>query len=309
MIYVFAYTPLKRISNFNTLVGTVPGALPPLIGWVAARGRIDPGAWSLFTIMVLWQLPHFFAISWMCREDYSRAGFQMISNDDVAAIAVPVRASFSMLLLVVAGLPAFVGVVSQIMSPSNCSRGMLCRRRASLPAETDAPLRAFALSHFYHLPSVAPRRVSPDQVMSTITAPAARRNSSLLSDTWRWILLLFPIVIAAGLFLLRQIEVNALARRSLPDLRNCSPFQLTNQDGKPFGSSQLAGKIWIADFVFTSCRGPCPIISTRMSELQKPLRDSDVHLISFTVDPDTDTPEVLHGYGERLHAQTVAGIF
>ena len=107
-----------------------------------------------------------------------------------------------------------------------------------------------------------------------------------------------------GLFLLRQIEVNALARRALPDYGTVPPFQLTNQDGKPFSSSQLAGKIWIADFVFTSCRGPCPIISTRMSELQKPLRDSDVHLISFTVDPDTDTPEVLHGYADRLHAQS-----
>jgi heme o synthase len=117
-IYVFAYTPLKRISSFNTLVGTIPGALPPLIGWVAARGKIDPGAWSLFTIMVLWQLPHFFAISWMCREDYSRAGFQMISNDDVRGDrSASQSVFFTMLLLVVAGLPAFVGVVSQIYVP------------------------------------------------------------------------------------------------------------------------------------------------------------------------------------------------
>ena len=140
--------------------------------------------------------------------------------------------------------------------------------------------------------------------MSTVTAPDSRRNASILSDTWRWILLFFPIVIAAGLFLLRQAEVKALARRPLSDYGTVPLFNLTNQDGKPFGSAQLAGKIWIADFVFTSCRGPCPIISSRMSELQKPLRDSDVHLISFTVDPDTDTPEVLHGYAERLHAQS-----
>jgi protoheme IX farnesyltransferase len=117
-IYVFAYTPLKRVTSFNTLVGTVPGALPPLIGWVAARGRIDPGAWSLFAIMVLWQLPHFFAISWMCREDYSRAGFQMISNDDVRGDrSASQSVFFTMLLLVMAGLPAFVGVVSQIYVP------------------------------------------------------------------------------------------------------------------------------------------------------------------------------------------------
>jgi protoheme IX farnesyltransferase len=118
IIYIFAYTPLKRISNFNTLVGTVPGALPPVVGWVAARGRIDPGAWSLFAIMVLWQLPHFFAISWMCREDYSRAGFQMISNDDVRGDrSASQSVFFTMLLLVIAGLPAFVGVASQIYVP------------------------------------------------------------------------------------------------------------------------------------------------------------------------------------------------
>lgn len=118
VIYILAYTPLKRISNFNTLVGTVPGALPPVIGWVAARGRIDPGAWSLFVIMVLWQLPHFFAISWMYREDYARAGFQMISNDDVRADrSASQSVFFAMLLLVVAGLPAFVGIASQIYVP------------------------------------------------------------------------------------------------------------------------------------------------------------------------------------------------
>jgi len=117
-IYIFAYTPLKRVSTFNTLVGAVPGALPPLIGWTAARGRIDAGAWSLFAIMMLWQLPHFFAISWMYREDYSRAGFQMISNDDESGgRSASQSVLFSMLLLAVAGLPAFVGVVSAIYVP------------------------------------------------------------------------------------------------------------------------------------------------------------------------------------------------
>ncbi len=117
-IYIFAYTPLKRVSTFNTLVGAVPGALPPLIGWAAARGQIDAGAWSLFTIMMLWQLPHFFAISWMYREDYSRAGFQMISNDDESGgRSASQSVLFSMLLLVVGGLPAFVGIVSAVYVP------------------------------------------------------------------------------------------------------------------------------------------------------------------------------------------------
>ena len=115
LIYIFAYTPLKRISNFNTLVGAVPGALPPLIGWTAARGTIDAGAWSLFAILFFWQLPHFFAIAWMYRDDYTRAGFQMISNEDRSGErSASQSVFFSILLLVIAGLPAFIGMTTQI---------------------------------------------------------------------------------------------------------------------------------------------------------------------------------------------------
>jgi protoheme IX farnesyltransferase len=115
LIYIFAYTPLKRISNFNTLVGAVPGALPPLIGWTAARGTIDAGAWTLFAILFFWQLPHFFAIGWMYRDDYARAGFQMISNDDRGGErSASQSVFFSILLLVIAGLPAFVAMTTPV---------------------------------------------------------------------------------------------------------------------------------------------------------------------------------------------------
>ncbi|MBX6325521.1 MAG: protoheme IX farnesyltransferase [Chthoniobacterales bacterium] len=112
LIYIFAYTPLKRASTANTIVGAVPGAIPPMIGWAAARGTIDVGAWSLFVILLLWQLPHFFAIAWMYREDYARAGFRMISSDDrTGERSASQSVFFCMLLLVLAGLPAFVGIV------------------------------------------------------------------------------------------------------------------------------------------------------------------------------------------------------
>ncbi len=112
-IYIFAYTPLKRASTANTLVGAIPGAIPPMIGWAAARGTIEAGAWSLFAILLLWQLPHFFAIAWMYREDYSRAGFRMISSDDhTGERSASQSVFFCILLLVLAGLPAFVGIVT-----------------------------------------------------------------------------------------------------------------------------------------------------------------------------------------------------
>ena len=76
--YVAVYTPLKRRSSFGTVIGAIPGALPPIIGWAAAEGALPPQAWALFGIMFLWQLPHFLAIAWMYREDYARAGFPML---------------------------------------------------------------------------------------------------------------------------------------------------------------------------------------------------------------------------------------
>lgn len=117
-IYIFGYTPLKRTSTANTAVGAIPGAIPPVIGWVAARGRIDAGAWSLFAILALWQLPHFFAIAWMHRDDYSRAGFRMISSDDQSGErSASQSVFFSILLLIIAGLPASLGVVTMFYVP------------------------------------------------------------------------------------------------------------------------------------------------------------------------------------------------
>jgi protein SCO1 len=124
------------------------------------------------------------------------------------------------------------------------------------------------------------------------------------STAWKATLILIPIVTAGLLFWLRQAQVQQLTNRTISSYGTLPSFEFVNQDAQPFGSAQLAGKIWIADFIFTSCPGPCPIISTRMSELQKPLEKTDIHLVSFTVDPETDIPEVLRGYAEKLHAQS-----
>jgi protoheme IX farnesyltransferase len=80
--YVFIYTPLKRVTWLNTAVGAVPGALPPLMGWTAARGELTTEGWALFAILAFWQLPHFLAIAWMYRDEYSRAGFKMLPGVD-----------------------------------------------------------------------------------------------------------------------------------------------------------------------------------------------------------------------------------
>jgi protoheme IX farnesyltransferase len=76
--YLLAYTPLKKRTVWATFIGAFPGAIPPMIGWAAASGRVETGAWLLFLILFFWQFPHFHAISWMYREDYARAGIQML---------------------------------------------------------------------------------------------------------------------------------------------------------------------------------------------------------------------------------------
>jgi len=77
-LYVLIYTPMKKLTWLNTSMGSIPGALPPMGGWTAATGSIDSGAWILFAILYLWQHPHFFAIAWMCKNDYKKAGFKML---------------------------------------------------------------------------------------------------------------------------------------------------------------------------------------------------------------------------------------
>jgi protoheme IX farnesyltransferase len=76
--YLWIYTPLKRVTTLNTAIGAIPGALPPLMGWTAARDHISTGGWALFAILFFWQLPHFLAIAWIYREDYARGGFAML---------------------------------------------------------------------------------------------------------------------------------------------------------------------------------------------------------------------------------------
>lgn len=80
--YLFWYTPLKRVSPHATLVGALPGALPPLIGWTAATGEVSLGGWILFLVLFFWQMPHFLSLAWLYRKDYARAGYKMLTVED-----------------------------------------------------------------------------------------------------------------------------------------------------------------------------------------------------------------------------------
>ena len=125
--YLLLYTPLKRKTWLNTFVGAVSGALPTLIGWSAASGQLPTlKAWVLFLILFIWQLPHFFAIAWVYREDYKNSGFRMLSVDDTNGRHTSIQIAFySVLLFAVSLLPAFVGMAGLLYLSAALFTGLL----------------------------------------------------------------------------------------------------------------------------------------------------------------------------------------
>ena len=114
-IYVLFYTPMKRRTTLNTLIGAIPGALPPLIGWTAATDEIGIGGCVLFLILWFWQMPHFLAIAWLYREDYASAGFRMLSVDDPDGFMTSRQALlYALGLLAVSPLPTLIGMASPL---------------------------------------------------------------------------------------------------------------------------------------------------------------------------------------------------
>lgn len=116
-IYVFVYTPVKRISSVNTLIGAIPGAIPPMIGWTGAGGDLGWQAWFLFGLLFFWQLPHFVAINWLCREEYETAGYKMWSNGDLSGRRSGLlSAMFALMLAAFSLMPAFIGFANLLWS-------------------------------------------------------------------------------------------------------------------------------------------------------------------------------------------------
>jgi protoheme IX farnesyltransferase len=124
--YLFLYTPLKTRTTLSTAVGAFPGAMPPLIGWTAARGEIDLAAWVLFAILFLWQFPHFLAIAWMYREDYGRAGIRMLPVvEPDGRVTGQQIILYSLMLLPVSLLPTFLGIAGRFYLVAAIVLGLL----------------------------------------------------------------------------------------------------------------------------------------------------------------------------------------
>ena len=113
--YAFIYTPLKRYSSFAVFVGAFPGAIPPLLGWVAARGTIDMGGITLFALQFIWQFPHFWAIAWILDEDYKRAGYNLLpSRDGRNKKSALLTVLYTLALVPISAVPFVIGVSGSI---------------------------------------------------------------------------------------------------------------------------------------------------------------------------------------------------
>ena len=124
--YLLIYTPLKKVSPINTLVGAIPGALPPLIGWSAAEGTISTLGWLIFAILFFWQMPHFYALAWLYKEDYAAAGFQMLPVKDPNGFLVAQRSIvYTVLLAIATFLVAAFGFLLGLFGGGDCFESLL----------------------------------------------------------------------------------------------------------------------------------------------------------------------------------------
>ena len=115
LMYLFIYTPLKKLTWLNTSVGAIPGSIPPIGGWVAATGRLDPEAWILFAILFFWQHPHFYAIALMFKDDYKKAGLKMLPVMEPDGSRTNRQIIWhSFLLIPVSVMPVYIGILGMI---------------------------------------------------------------------------------------------------------------------------------------------------------------------------------------------------
>jgi protoheme IX farnesyltransferase len=258
--YLLLYTPLKQRTSWSTAIGAVPGAMPPLIGFAAARGALTVEAWVLFLILFLWQFPHFHAIAWMYRDDYRRAGIRMLP------VIEPDGGSTVRQVLLAAVVLIPISLLPGLLHMTHAWYGVA----------------AFVLGALFLASAV---RLSLRR-----TAVEAR---GLLRASVMYLPLLFLSLVLAG-----------CVSSGLPELGQVPRFQFIAADGQPFDSAaRLDGRVWVADFFFTSCQGPCPRMSSYMLRVQQATRQMpDVQLVSFTVDPANDTPARLAEYATRFKA-------
>jgi protoheme IX farnesyltransferase len=257
--YVAVYTPMKYRSPHAVIVGALPGAIPPLLGWAARTGTLGPGGLALFAVMFVWQLPHFLAIALYLKEDYGRAGIRVLPlTHGEMATKVCIVAYSALLLPVTLTLPRF-GVGGT----------------------------------FYWVVALGLGLVFLVWSMTGFKASAgARWARGLMLASIAYLTLLFGALAVDG----------SRETPPLPVLGKLPGFSIVDQSGQAVGPELLAGRPTAVNFIFTTCPTICPLLTKKMATLQARSTGTALRLLSFTVDPETDTPPVLADYGRKFGA-------
>jgi protoheme IX farnesyltransferase len=229
LIYLGIYTPLKRRTSSNTWIGAIPGALPVLAGSAAAGGSISRLGWMLFGLIFLWQLPHFFAIASMYREQYRQGGLRMLSGEDPEDALL--RWQLPLLVMSV----VLLSIVPALAGPASV--------RYALPALAVGVVFLWASFRFRRRPE---RREARRVVLASV--------------------LYLPLVLT-GLVL--DVACGRADDAILPVYGELPAFELVDQSGRPFTRGTMLKQPWLVDFIFTSCSGVCIPMTRRMVDLQR----------------------------------------
>jgi len=311
--YLVVYTPLKKRTSINTWVGALPGALPVIVG-AAAAGGPSPLTWIIFWLVFLWQLPHFFAIASMYREDYRSGGLRMLSNEDPGDVLLRWQMPMQVMsVMLVSVIPVLVGAAGVQYGLAALVAGFIFlgaalafRRRPDRPRA-----RRVVLTSVVYLPAVMAALVIDVACHDTgsvttlandaahcekcVTKPvsgAADHTAAEHTD-------------AAGdgneslndAELLSEGPVSVDDGTGLPNHGDLPDFSLISEAGRPFDRADLLGSAWVVDFIFTHCSGPCPVMSQIFAGLQK--EELPTRFLSITVDPRRDSPRLLAEYRDR----------
>ncbi len=259
-IYLGIYTPLKRRTSTNTWVGAIPGALPVLAGAAAVRGEVGLLPLIVFGLIALWQLPHFFAIASMYREQYREGGMRMLSGDDpddeLARWQIPLLV---MCVVLVSVLPVAAGL-----------------------ARAPYGIVALLLGGVF-LWSAWQFRARPER---------GRARSVVVVSVAYLPLLLLALVADVSYGRPPMTPGGLPVYAAVPD------FSLTDERGEVFTQADMDGETWVVDFFFTRCNGICLPMSEGFAALQA--EGLGARFLSVTIDPVHDQPEALRAYRERL---------
>jgi protoheme IX farnesyltransferase len=307
--YLVVYTPLKKRTSVNTWVGALPGALPVIVG-AAAAGGPSTLSWIVFLLVFLWQLPHFFAIASMYREDYMSGGLRMLSGDDPGDLLLRWQMPLQVMsVMLVSVIPVLVGAAGAQYGLAALAVGLVFlgaalafRRRPDRPRA-----RRVVLASVFYLPAVMAALIIDVACHDTSVVHVADGTPAHCEDC--------AVALVAGaadqvvadasqdeaddaepsqpVFAALELE-SVDDGTGLPSHGALPEFSLISSAGRPFDKTDLLGSAWVVDFIFTHCSGPCPIMSQIFAGLQQ--EDLPTRYLSITVDPRRDGPRELVAY-------------